>query len=149
MTRSTLRFAQVGAFKRKSAADVSRMVSALGEIVAHDLDFLRDREVVNDVINLSDGRDFLAENRSYDVVVLHSILSPKIKMFKPFPRLRVSHRHSIGNWKKRLASTRARYIAVCEHEVATLSGKEIGEIPGYTVLSQRGFLTLYGKADGR
>lgn len=143
----TIRVAHVGAFDRLSQADVDRDISVMGLIALLDSDFLKDQDLAPDIINLAYGRDFLQESKSYDIVILHSIVSTKVRLPSTrFPRLRASKDHSLKIWRVRLGLTGAKYIAICEGLEATLSGIEMGEILGYTVLKEDGYVTLYRRS---
>lgn len=124
---------------------MERSLSALASISVHDKNFLCKREMAHDVINLSYGRDFLMEARLYDVVVIHSILSPQIKGFWRFPRLQVSPIHSLKMWRRRLVETSAKYIVICKNDPATLSGGEIGRLSGYDIIKKDETQTVYVK----
>lgn len=142
-----IRVAHVGAFERLSADDENRDLSVMGLIALLDPDYLKDQEMAPDIINLAYGRDFLQESKSYDIVILHSIVSTQVRLpSSRFPRLRASPSHSLKVWRVRLGLTGAKYIAICEGLEATLSGREMGEILGYAVLKEDGAVTLYRKS---
>jgi hypothetical protein len=141
------RVAQVGAFKRMTHDDQMRILTTLALIGEKEPGFLKGFEAHNDIVNLAYGRDFLEERRHYDVVIVHSVLSPKLPM-KGLWRLRsisllISRHHTLKRWRSRLVSTGARMISVCELLPATLNGWELGELPGYKILSRDGRITLY------
>lgn len=139
----TIRVAHVGAFKRKSQADQSRHVAAVAKIVEHDRNYFQDG-IAEDIINLSYGRDFLREGKHYDVVIVHSVLSPKVRVpSKMCPRLQVSPDHTFKTWKKRLVSTGSKYISICEGQPVTMNGWELGDLPGYRILERDHLITLY------
>lgn len=118
----------------------------MGLIAMLDPDYLKDQDLAADIINLAYGRDFLQESKTYDIVILHSIISTKVRLpASRFPRLRVSPDHSLKVWRVRLGLTGAKYIAICEGLEATLSGREMGEILGYAVLKEDNTVTLYRK----
>ena len=143
----TIRVAHVGAFDRLSAEDENRDLAVMGLITLLDPDYLKDQELAPDIINLAYGRDFLEESKSYDIVILHSIVSTKVRLpSNRFPRLRASPSHSLKMWRVRLGLSGAKYIAICEGLEATLSGREMGEILGYTAIKEDAFVTLYRKS---
>lgn len=124
--------AQVGAYRRFSQEDKSRLCYCLEKF---DLN-----KIKNDIINLKYGRDFLKERFQYDIVILHSILDVNLpKMYGN--KLLTSNKHNINSWKKRLISTKAKYIFVCQGQPFSLN---IGELTGYCIL-QDGVVTIYEK----
>jgi len=139
--------AEVGAFKRRSREDVIRRTAALIEILELDPEFAS-RKKQFEVINLSEGRDFLQETATYDMVIVHSVLSPSVGLtrFKGNKELMTSPDHTVEVWRNRLVSTWAKYIVVCEGQPYTLSGRELGELPGYDVRKSDEWLTVYLKS---
>lgn len=135
--------AEVGAFKRPSQEDTSRRLAALIEIMEIDAPFIITQKKF-DAINLVDGRDFLRETYTYDVVIVHSVLSPGVRIRGARNKeLLTSPDHDIEVWRNRLISTGAKYIVVCEGQPYTLSGWELGDLPGYTVLKMDTRLAVY------
>jgi hypothetical protein len=136
--------AEVGAFKRRSREDVIRRTAALIEILELDPEFAS-RKKQFEVINLFEGRDFLRETDTYDMVIVHSVLSPSVGLtrFKGNKELMTSPDHTVEVWRNRLVSTGAKYIVVCEGQPYTLSGRELGELPGYDLLKSDEWLTVY------
>lgn len=132
--------AHVGAYKKFSEADSGRQVRCLVWLVNNDSNI---RSFKHEVINLKYGRDFLLENKEYDIVILHSIFLYSIK--NPQKQVMVSPEHSIENWKKRLIITNANYIFICEGQPCTLSGWKIGELVGYEIKHRDQLLTVYCK----
>lgn len=141
--------AHVGAFDPLGPDDVRRTmftIWAIGEVEPHRKS---EGKLAQDIINLSYDRDFLAERRHYDIVILHSIVSTKSRLpAGRFPRLRASRHHTLKAWRARLSETGARYISICEDLPMTMSGLEIGAIPGYKVAKRDKHLTLYSKVTG-
>lgn len=138
--------AEVGAFKRLSPEDRIRRTAALIAILEIDQDFAALKKTF-EAINLVDGRDFLEDTDTYDIVIVHSVLSPQVnRAHMPThikPELMTSPHHDIQNWKNRLVSTEAKYIVVCEGQPYTLSGWELGKLPGYTKVKGDQWLTVY------
>jgi len=142
-----LRIAEVGAFRRQSREDNIRRTAAMIEIAQIDTPFIIQKKKF-EAINLVDGRDFLQEDDTYDIVILHSILSPMLPLnLGPFveDECRVSIHHNGDAWKERLISTGAKYIVVCEGQPYTLSGYELGKIPGYKLLKIDQWVAVYQK----
>jgi hypothetical protein len=96
-----------------------------------------------DIIDLNGGRDFLKEERKYDIVCLHYIFALDIRTLSQSEKhtalilgvqqYTVSDIHTPENWRKRLISTEAKSIIVygqieCDSEV---NYKYLGEIDGY------------------
>jgi hypothetical protein len=84
-----------------------------------------------DGIDLNDGRDFLAEDRQYDIVVLHFVFRDAHRVAKEWaeaPELRVSPRASWEAWRRRLSASGARLIVgmgeVGGGYIVTLDGYE-------------------------
>lgn len=139
-----LEVAEVGAFKRRSREDRIRRTAALMEILELDPEFAAQTKKF-DAINLVDGRDFLREKNAYDIVIVHSVLSPSLgpTNFKDHPELMTSPHHTVKAWRKRLAGTGAKYIVVAEGQPHTLSGYELGELPGYAIEKMDQWVTVY------
>lgn len=140
-----LQIAEVGAFKRRSQEDVSRRIASMIEIVETDPDFAT-RKKKFEAINLVDGRDFLQEDDTYDMVIVHSVLSPslgRVTIPGSEDELMVSDDHTVEAWKERLISTGAKYIVVCEGQPYTLSGYELGDLPGYNLQKSDRWLAVY------
>lgn len=137
-----MRIAHVGASKPKTQEDTCRWVVVLSRLAKRD-GF--PNGVREDTINLEYGRDFLAERKRYDGVIVHSVFNPKVRARKTqkFPRLRISPLHSLKAWRSRLVSTNALWIAVCEGQPLTLNGWELGTLPGYAIADQDHLVTLY------
>lgn len=148
----SLEIAEVGAFKRRSREDLIRRAAALIEIMEIDPEFAASKKEF-DAINLFDGRDFLVETYTYDMVIVHSVLSPGLsKRLGPMPGnkdLMTSPDNDLEVWVNRLVSTGAKYIVVCEGQPYTLSGLELGELPGYTIQKRDQWLTVYKKSSRR
>lgn len=143
-----LKVAEVGAFKRRSIEDTSRRIASLAALLEIDPDFAAQKKAF-DAINLAEGRDFLLEDETYDIVIVHSVLSTGMRRDIRIPgherELLVSEEHDIKNWKRRLVESGARYIIIAEGQPYTLSGFEIGDLPGYIKLKQDPWLTVYGQ----
>jgi hypothetical protein len=142
-----LTVAEVGAFKRQSREDQIRRTAAMIEILELDPDFAAGSKKF-EAINLVDGRDFLREVATYDMVILHSILSPSVGLtrFKGNKELMTSPDHTVEVWRNRLVSTGAKYIVVCEGQPYTLSGRELGDLPGYDAVKSNEWLAVYKRS---
>lgn len=113
-----------------------------------------------DVIDLLDGRDFLAEDRRYDAVVIHSVfhsndeheLAGTIRssnMFNLMP-IPISPLHSIERWRERLLATGAAKILVFTTWPRSLDAESIGELPGYEDFGIADHdLTIYARRETR
>ena len=86
----------------------------------------------DDFIDLNNNRDFLSENESYDIVILHMIYSPSHphhRMYDP-GIFTVSTQHSPKNWRRRLISTGAKYIFTFGED-DEVSSTYLGSLSGY------------------
>ena len=94
----------------RSAEDTERIFQVLTWLEDWDQAILA--EAKPDWIDLSKGRDFLTEDKTYDAVVLHYIFRGGLRPhpMDALPDLRVSPRSSWANWRKRLVQTGAKYI---------------------------------------
>ncbi len=146
-SETPLLVAEVGASKRRTQEDQVRRTAALIEIFEVDPD-VAVRAKTFKAINLVDGIDFLDETDTYDIVIVHSVISPYIDrrhLPSHHPELMTSPHHDIQNWKDRLVSTGAQYVVVCEGQPYTLSGWELGDLAGYYVVKRDRRLTVYRK----
>ena len=108
-----------------------------------------------DFINLNNGRDFLKENKRYDIVVLiYIFLLSREEIINAAPHAindpltKVSELHTKKNWRQRLLDTEAREILIFGlFEDSEISGRYIGELDNYRyseieLTSSKG---IYGK----
>ena len=97
-----------------------------------------------DDVDLNQGRDFLKESLSYDIVVLNYIFNPT-KDFQGIStgEFQRSDVHSREEWVRRLASTGAKLIFVFG-EFGEIGGWWLGNISGYSY-SSRNDLSIYEK----
>jgi hypothetical protein len=91
----------------------------------------------DDFIDLNDGRDFLAEDHEYDIVILHMVycpLDPISNSYRFGPGssspFQTSFRHTKEAWRCRLVSTGARHIFTFG-DFDEVSGEYLGAIDGY------------------
>lgn len=91
----------------------------------------------DDFIDLNEGRDFLAENHKYDIVILHMIYSPPDPISNSYrfgpgasSPFQTSMRHTKKEWRQRLISTGAKYFFTFG-EYDEVSGEYLGSIDGY------------------
>lgn len=86
--------------------------------------------IKHDYVDLNVGRDFLKENKTYDMVILGNIWHPdpgEVRLESGI--FAVSPQHGISTWKRRLVGTKAEIIGVFGSD---LGGDQIGDLPGYT-----------------
>lgn len=125
------RLTQANVGWQKSPADIIRNIEVLHYLVKNGFD--ADKGVLHDDIDLNYGRDFLTENKEYDIVVLHYIFNgnPYFDLSqKGF--FKTSSKHDVENWKIRLLNTKAKLIFA--YGTSTEVGLEyIGTIPGYKI----------------
>lgn len=108
-------------------------------ILADVIQILDLEEVEPDLIDLRLGRDFLKENKTYDIVVLNYIYLPEVnnsnsdfKRMKGDYSFKVSELQSRENWRKRLIETGAAQILIFGYSVVSeITGEYIGELEGY------------------
>jgi hypothetical protein len=93
----------------------------------------------HDFIDLNDERDFLRENKPYNVIILHFLWSPPVPRGEDYDTFipksgygytRLSPYHNRKNWITRLAGTGAKYIFAWGGG-DEVSGEYLREIPGY------------------
>jgi hypothetical protein len=91
-----------------------------------------------DYIDLSLGRDFLKEDKKYDVVVLIYIFKctpeelTKEECYFLNKSQRVSELHSRENWRRRLLNTNAKDVFIHGMYVdSEISGEYIGDLENY------------------
>ena len=106
-----------------------------------------------DLIGLDMGkkRDFLAETKTYDVVVLCMIFRYRPEELKQWEKrcaapgeiCETSPLHSKENWRNRLLATRASTI-LCFEYMAEVGYEYLGDIPGFTVhRNEKRMMTIY------
>jgi hypothetical protein len=91
------------------------------------------------------------ETDVYDIVIVHSVLSTGVRsdLMPREKELLTSPDHDLEIWRNRLVSTGAKYIVVCEGQPYTLSGWELGDLPGYNTLKMNTMLAVYRKMEKR
>lgn len=87
----------------------------------------------HDFIDLNQGRDFLQEQQTYDIVILHHIYTDESQEDHGVEDYQRSPLHKKENWVQRLQNTRAKYIFVfgSGKETKSVDSDYIGSIPGY------------------
>lgn len=143
-----MKIAQVGAFKKHSGNDVGRMITVAKWFFENDVWKADSKEpIIHDIVNLKYKRDFLRERRTYDAVILHSIMHsnrPDIlrdlketvardrKLFG-YNERDISALHTVERWRKRLVSSKASYIFIFEDIPFSLNIWTLGKLKGYTL----------------
>jgi hypothetical protein len=102
----------------------------------------------SDFLDLSRGRDFLAEDKTYDVVILHYIYRGDYESSKMKNGLSTSPLSTWGNWHKRLVSTQARLIFVFGGQ-SEIAGTFIADLSGYKVHKVRTDDSIKGQRSER
>jgi hypothetical protein len=107
----------------------------------------------HDFIDLNKGRDFLKEDKTYDIIVLIYIFlysSEEMKddgLYHPNdPLTKTSPLHTKENWRKRLLASQAKDILIFGlYEDSEITGKYIGNLSGYvaTEIELRRSDTIY------
>ncbi|TAH34731.1 MAG: hypothetical protein EYC62_05085 [Alphaproteobacteria bacterium] len=123
---------------KQSTRDCSRITSMLLRCL--NLGVVFDPNVVIDPINLSEGRDFLTENKGYDAVFVDYICNQHNGVYrlhgpvsKNLPKdavpYLVSPHHSPNDWSARIQSTGANLVVVYGPSKNEVNLDFIGEIP--------------------
>jgi len=87
----------------------------------------------DDFIDLNDGRDFLQEDKTYDIVILHFVYHARFgdRFRETSEGLFVqSPLHSINNWRGRLVRTGAKYI-FADGAYSEISPETLSQLSGY------------------
>ncbi len=119
-----------------SNSDYNRIVDAEYELM--ELEGVEEMNLLEqvDYIDLSHSRDFLTENKQYDVVILHYLFNPgdvpiPKHVAETFPTTKTSPLQSPEAWRERLIATEAKYILVYGSHSTEIRGWYIGDLPGY------------------
>lgn len=120
----------------KTAADMMRIAAVIAWCRSHGVNYA-DKP---DWIELHQGRDFLAESKPYDMVVLHFVFRGETHDMVKFAKLGtkrqrralfVSPLASWSAWRRRLVQTGAQFIfAFGDHSCVTAS--YLAGLDGYT-----------------
>jgi len=94
-----------------------------------------------DYIALDEGRDFLAESKNYDIVILHRLYADPSFMEDDTGYFAQSTLQTPQNWRVRLIKTRATHIFALG-SAFEISGDYIGDIPSREKIKVRG-MTVY------
>ena len=109
----------------------------------NDKEYVDGATWTNDHINLTDGRDFLKENKQYDLVVVQHVYNPDFPNDNRQGQFQVSDIHNADNWIRRLVSTNADYIFVFG-DWSEVGGWMLGNLSGYrTIKDENGYQTVY------
>ena len=143
------RIAYVGAGEPFTRDDNLDAAAVSVWLVDHGVVLPSERE--HDVVNLVSGRDFLAEHRQYDLVILHNLFDPSkpdgmIAVEKIVPEKHASPIHSVAQWRRRLVEAKASYIFVFECRANVFSGAVLGAVPGYDIAAQGDPCLVYDAA---
>jgi hypothetical protein len=114
----------------QSPGDVQRSIQALQWCAENNIDFGR---VVNDFVELRNGRDFLLEDREYVAVVLHYLFRGGFTIKKNGngnKQLAYSARSSWVAWRNRLMLSGAKLIFAFGG-MAEIGGSYIVSLDGY------------------
>lgn len=115
-----------------NAQDIARMATVFTWLLSHGFD---DEGCVQDDIDLQHGRDFLAEEREYDVVVLHHLYADPLGLYSASGQLGLSPHHAAEKWRNRLMDTKARAILAFGFS-SEIAGAYLGEISGYRMTAE-------------
>lgn len=93
----------------------------------------------HDYVDLNRNRDFLLEDKQYDIVVICFVFHPVRSFGDRAGTCAVSPKHSISRWQKRLIKTKARLI-LAFGGMTEVSGLHLGEFGKYKrLLDREGF----------
>lgn len=101
-------------------------------------------DVDPDMVDLSRGRDFLTESKTYDAVCLFMIFRfrPEELRIDELKNARLfgdhlfltSPHHYPDKWRERLVATNAKYVFVAGfNDHAEIGSDYLGDLPGYTM----------------
>jgi len=103
------------------------------------------KSLSHDYIDLNEGRDFLIEDQTYHIVILHYLYNPPIKeetvktgffAISPF--------HTKDKWKERIISTNAKHVFAIG-SIGEVSGSYLGTLSGYSKTIHDDFTTVYSQ----
>lgn len=118
--------------------------SKWGTTTKYDIDIAdRWEHADKDFINLAQGRDFLEEQGTYDIVILCWVFGPTTYRGTE-GGLNVSKKHTSEEWKTRLTATGAKYIFAFGDETE-VGGEYLGSIPGYHINIVSSSATVYSR----
>jgi hypothetical protein len=118
--------------------------SKWGTATNYDIDMADRWEHANkDFINLAQGRDFLEEQETYDVVILCWVFGPTTYRGTE-GWFNVSKKHTPEEWKARLIATGAKYIFAFGNKTE-VGGNYLGSIPGYHTTTLSSSATVYDR----
>lgn len=142
--------AMVGAFQPPSDADYRRLAWSIEAGLDPRLFWPKSQSAWDnmDIVNLIYGRDFLAETKTYDAVVLHSLYHTENFVHHHVGTKKttaLSALHSEEHWNCRLRDSGAKLIFVWHDQPFSLQGWHIGEIEGYRMMQRDRLLTMYRK----
>jgi hypothetical protein len=137
---------QIGMSQRATPGDIERICVAMSMLgKAWPQPFRSDK------VSLDAGRDFLTEDRRYQIVIVHSVFHCRedYMVYAKAPEHRhlglCSPLHSLERWRDRLVGTGAEHIFVFESLPHSLSGWQLWELPGYSIRSMEDRVAHYVK----
>lgn len=128
ISNSSVSVANVGA--SGTSGDENRCYMAASWLSKNDPVYSENITFSYDNINLIYGRDFLKENKRYDIVILHHIFNPIDRKDNGAGVFSISPLQSVENWTRRLLNTGADYI-FSYGSYGEVSAGWLGDIPGY------------------
>ena len=139
--KNTLKIGYVGYVN--SEHDITMKLRTLEYLLSKKI-ITNDTTIDEDQIDLNKGRDFLLENKCYDIVVVCYIYRYKVnnlieEYHKEFTQ---SPRHTWVRWCKRLKATKANYIFLFGH-ATEITASFIGDLEGYIYNSTQQGLDIY------
>ena len=113
-------------------------------LMKHDSSCLSE-SFVHDYIDLNEGRDFLTEDETYGIVILHYLYNPPIKEeIKETGFFAISPFHTKERWQKRIVSTNAKHVFAIG-SFGEVGGEYLGALDGYSKTVHDEMITIYSK----
>jgi len=113
-------------------------------LVKNDSSCLSD-PLIHDYIDLNEGRDFLTEDKTYGIVILHYLYNPPFKEeAKDAGFFAISPFHTKEKWQKRIISTDAKHVFAIG-SFGEVGGEYLGILSGYSKTTCDEMITVYSK----
>lgn len=135
-----MRVAHVGAERPYTQQDRFRRLQAMALVGPQSWN-----DAEEDLVNLLYGRDFLVEQETYDIVLVHSVfhtnhppslqatINDAVRVGPAQAIVPISPKHSLDAWRGRLVGTQAGHLLVFESQTLSLSAWNLGDLQGYAL----------------
>ena len=101
--------------------------------------------LVHDYIDLNEGRDFLTEDKTYGIVILHYLYNPPFKEeIRETGFFAISPFHTKERWQERIVSTNAKHVFAIG-SFGEVGGEYLGVLDGYSKTIYDEMTTIYSK----